>query len=445
MWNFSSRWLRAAVLPACVIAVHAAAAQDATQQAKPARRDTSTVIEIYGFAMADAIYDFEVNNPDWFDVNRPSKLPAFRGEFGGDHRTWFSARQSRFGTKATIPTGNGRPDLKVVFDWDLFGVGTDAGQTTIRPRHMYGQWGKWGAGQTESPFMDLDIFPNIIEYWGPNGMLFFRNVQVFYQPINKPNGTRATIALERPGASADQGRLSDRVELQNVIARFPAPDISAEYRWGMGDRGYVELAGILRWMKWDDVLPDTFDLGGGTTGWGLSLSSNIKPTRRDVIRLQVIYGAGVENYFNDAPVDVGVEAECCNRRRPIEGKALPDFGLAAYLDHTWSKELSSAIGYSTVHIENSNLQAPTAYRNGSYASTNLLWTPIPNVLMGGEFQWGYRTNFGRVLTAGGVVIRPGGAFIPGAVLIPGDQFTANDFRLQFSFKYSFSQTFGEKP
>ena len=133
----------------------------------------------------------------------------------------------------------------MVFDWDLFGVGLDAGQTTIRPRHMYGQWGKFGAGQTESPFMDLDVFPNILEYWGPNGMLFFRNVQLFWEPINKPNGTRVIFALERPGASGDLGTLADREELQNVLPRFPSPDFSGTYRYG-ADWGYVKIGAMLR-------------------------------------------------------------------------------------------------------------------------------------------------------------------------------------------------------
>ena len=31
--------------------------------------------------------------------------------------------------------------------------------------------------------MDIDVFPNSIEYWGPNGMVFFRNVQVRWMPI----------------------------------------------------------------------------------------------------------------------------------------------------------------------------------------------------------------------------------------------------------------------
>ena len=218
------------------------------QSAAKAQPDTATRIEIYGFAQADAIGDFRSNNPDWFDVNRPSKLPAFPDEFGHNGHTWFSARQSRFGAKATIPTSSGK-DIKVVFDWDLFGVGIDAGQTTIRPRHMYGQWGDFGGGQLESPFMDLDVFPNILEYWGPNGMLFYRNVQVFWQPIHREDGTRVTLALERPGASGDGGIYADRIELQNIKARFPMPDLTGEWRikqtWG-----YFKASGSVNGLQY---------------------------------------------------------------------------------------------------------------------------------------------------------------------------------------------------
>jgi hypothetical protein len=389
----------------------------ASAPAKKQQTDTSIKIEIYGFTQGDMINDFKTNNPDWFDVNRPSKLPAFTDEFGHNGHTWLSARQSRFGTKATIPTST-KP-ITVVFDWDLFGVGVDAGQTTIRPRHMYGQWGVFGAGQTESPFMDLDVFPNILEYWGPNGMLFFRNVQFFYEPLNEPNGTRAIIALERPGASGDAGLLSDRVELQNIVARFPVPDISGTYRYA-GNWGYAKIAGIVRWIRWDDVLTtDAFDLNGGVTGWGVSLSGGYKAGKKDLIHAQVVYGAGVENYFNDAPVDVGVRTNLDEPLTPVTGKALPDFGMVLYLDHTWNDHFTSAIGYSRVDIDNSNLQLPEAFKIGQYASTNLLWTPVKNVLIGGEFQWGYRQNH-------------------------SDGFHFDDFRLQFSGKYSFSQTFGGK-
>src|SRR6266700_1490629 len=58
--------------------------------------DTATKVEIYGFAQGDALFDFRRNNPDWFDVNRPSRLPSTREEFGSDKRFAVSARQSRF-------------------------------------------------------------------------------------------------------------------------------------------------------------------------------------------------------------------------------------------------------------------------------------------------------------------------------------------------------------
>lgn len=386
-------------------------------QAPPADKrqaaDTATQIEIYGFAQGDAIFDFKSNDPNWFDVNRPSKLPSVPDQFGKDGHTWLSVRQSRFGTKATIPTG-GDP-IKLTFEWDLFGVGPDAGQTTIRPRHIYGQWGDFGAGQTNSPFMDVDVFPNILDYWGPNGMLFFRNVQFFWQPVHRDDGTRVTFAIERPGASGDAGNAADFIDLENVKPRFPAPDFSGEYRLG-GKFGYVKLGAILRYLAWDDIAPDTFDFSGHAWGWGASLSSGLKLGKSDLLHLQAIYGQGVENYFNDAPVDVGAQRDLDDPRSPVSGKALGDFGMVTYLDHTWSSALTSSIGYSRLDISNSDLQTATAFRDGQYASTNLLWTPFKNVMFGGEFQWAQRKNFGGA--------------------------TFNDYRLQFSGKYSFSYTIG---
>src|SRR5262249_30388833 len=36
---------------------------------------------VYGSAMLDMGYDFKSNDPNWFDVVRPAKLPAFKDEF----------------------------------------------------------------------------------------------------------------------------------------------------------------------------------------------------------------------------------------------------------------------------------------------------------------------------------------------------------------------------
>ena len=36
-----------------------------------------TTLDVYGFAMLDTGYQFNQNDPVWFDVVRPTKLPAF--------------------------------------------------------------------------------------------------------------------------------------------------------------------------------------------------------------------------------------------------------------------------------------------------------------------------------------------------------------------------------
>jgi hypothetical protein len=70
--------------------------------------------------------------------------------------------------------------------------------------------------------------PSVLDYWAPNGMLLYRNVQVFWRPLQ--GATRVTVALERPGVNGDSGIYADRIDLENIRPRFPAPDLTAEYR-----------------------------------------------------------------------------------------------------------------------------------------------------------------------------------------------------------------------
>ena len=380
---------------------------------KPQDPKGESTFEIYGFAMLDAGYQFKQNDPDWFDVVRPVKLPSFPNEFAPNGNTYFGVRQSRLGVKSSTPTKYG--ELKTQFEFELFGTGAQAGQTIFRLRHAYGELGQFGVGQQNSTFMDGDVFPNTIEYWGPNGMVLFRNVQFRWMPLKGRNAV--TIAVERPGASADQGRFADRIELQGVRPHFNLPDLTANVRWTRG-WGHFQVAGLLKRMAWIDTLDDEFDLGGSAVGAGLNLTSVLKFGEHDTGKFAFVFGQGIQNYMNDADVDVGIETNLAagDPRRPIVGKALPMWSFIAYLDHYWNKRFSSSFGYSMMDVDNSDGQAPDAYHRGHYASGNLLYYPWENVLMGGEFIWGRRENF-------------------------LDGFKADDFRIQFSFKYNFSKSF----
>jgi len=393
----------------------AVAAAIAAVAAPAFAQDGSTRLDFSGFAMLDMGYQKNQNHPDWFDTVRPTKLPSFEDEFGADGNFYAGVRQSRFGVRSFTPTEAG--ELRTIFEFELFGTGVDAGQTTFRLRHAWGELGKWGAGQTWSPFMDPDVFPNSVEYWGPNGMVFFRNVQLRFTPWQTDSGSRFMVALERPGASADQGVYADRIELAGVDANFPMPDISAQFR-SAGDWGHFQVAGILRQMEWEDVAPGPgpIDLSGDDLGWGVNVSSNIK-LGNHVLKLQVVYGEGIQNYMNDAPEDVGVRLNPGNPVQPVVGEALPLIGVVAFMDMNWSTKWTSTFGFSFVDIDNSDGQAPNAFKKGQYALANLLYHPTPKVYLGPEIQWGDREN-------------------------NSDGFSSDDLKIQFSARYDFGASVG---
>ena len=398
-WTFLAAAMSLAVLPA-----HAQQGEDRAKQREAG-------FELYGFVMADAIFDVTGIDPTWLGAARPSKLPSFENQFGEKGNFYFGVGQSRIGVKPHVPTPLG--EITAQFDIDMFGTGPDAGQTTIRLRHAYAQLGQFLFGQTESVFMDLDVFPNMVDYWGPTGMVFFRNVQFRWTPVSGKN--QLMFSLERPGASPDAGDYRGRVELQDIRVRFPIPDIAGAYKFGMGDRGYLRVAAIARYTKWDDVGNQPFDLSGNEWGWGANASTNLNLGQKAIFRGQVAYGEGVQNYMNDAPVDL-VPEQTNDPNSPLTAVGLPMFAFSSYLDLNWSPKWTSTVGWSAFQNDNPETQADDAYELGNYGSVNLLWYPVPNFFVGPELIYIGRSNF--------------------------KGFDTDGVRVQISGKYSFSVNWG---
>jgi hypothetical protein len=136
-------------------------------------------------------------------------------------------------------------------------------------------------------------------------------------------------------------------------------------------------------------------------------------------RFQAVYGKGIQNYMNDAPADIGIKNNFSDPVQPVLGVPLPLLGLVAFVDQQWSNKFSSSVGYSGVFIENSDGQDSTAFKRGHYALANLLYYPAENVMMGIELQYGTRENF-------------------------LDGWNTDILKIQFSFRYKFSQIFYRK-
>ena len=381
-------------------------AVSAAPAAAAAPDDSKGRLEVYGFTQADAIYDWDRMDPDWTATLRPSKIPVdcpASAGCGQDGNTVLSVRQSRFGVRGFAPTRLG--ELKTVFEFDLFGVGDDAGETTFRLRQAYGEVGPWLAGQTWSLFMDENVFPNTIDYWGPVGMVFFRNPQLRWTALRDEH-MRFAVAIEGPGAGIDTGKI-DLVDPNLDVAGWTQyPDLTTQLRYA-SDFGHVQAAAVVRSVGYQVTGTQDGNPSGHEFGYGINLSGSLNVLGQDQILWQTVYGRGIANYMNDGGTDLAPDAPT-----DPNAYAVPLFGWLLYYNRTWNDQWTSSIGFSEHRERNARGQAGDAFFIGQYANVNLLYKPIPEMLVGPEFIWGR--------------------------LKEKDGNAADDSRIQFSVKYDFS-------
>ena len=291
--------------------------------------------------------------------------------------------------------------IKTDLSFDLFG---SDGSTSIHWLSIWAEMGMFGVGQTYSNFMDIDVFPNTIDYWGPSGMVFVRNPQFRVTPWSK-DGMSVAFALEAPNSALDTGKISE------ISPDFGAgfegwnrlPDLTAAFRTG-GDWGHFRAAGIVRQVGFQNSLTPDGNPSGTETGYGLNLTGTLKVFGKDQINGGLVWGKAVASYMNDGGVDLAPG-------QGLRAEAVESFGWLAYYNHYWSDKWSTAFGFSQHTQDNTDGQTGSAFKRGSYGNVNLLWTPWKSVLTGLEFVWGE--------------------------LEQKDGQSATDYRLQYSTKVTF--------
>ncbi len=357
-------------------------------------------LEISGKVQLDFIYDFDRVDPDWNATLRPSTIPVnCPGDpgCGEDGETVFSVRQTSLGFKAFVPTTAG--ELKAEVSFDLFSTG--GGQTSARLLNAWGALGnRIGLGQYYTLFMNQDAFPNVVDYWGPNGMVFVRNPQIRYLAYEK-EGLKLAFSLEAPNAAIDTGKVADIDPALNVRSHTQWPDAVGKLSWDQ-DWGHFQVAGVLRSVGFE-TLGDDVD-SDEELGWGVNVSGWLKVGAKNRLIGQVVYGEGIASYMNDGGVDLAPSSS-------LKAETVKTLGAFVYYDHYWNDKWSSSVGASIHRQDNTGGQLPTAYKEGLYASANILWYPAKNVLTGVEFLWGR--------------------------LEQNDGESGDDFRVQFSGQYKY--------
>jgi hypothetical protein len=99
---------------------------------------------------------------------------------------------------------------------------------------------------------------------------------------------------------------------------------------------------------------------------------------------------------------------------PLKGELIPVTGAVLFYDFDWNDKRTSTVGYSVLDLDYAGTAAlEKTFRKGQYALANIQYHPFPNLMGGAELQWLKRDNF-------------------------EDGFSYDSWRIQLSFRYSYS-------
>jgi len=264
---------------------------------------TDVSIRIYGFAELNYIHDFKGDNSDIDYATFAPYMPVNGAiDSARKNRDYLTARTSRLGVEAGTPTRYGVLGVKLEGDFNneprtgntaLYG--TDGNIFTqqatssygFRVRHAYGQFGGLLAGMTWSTFMDVDNYPETVDYNGPIGNTFIRQPVIRYT-YGTPDYGSFTVAAENSSSY-----VYDATGSTIVTSLSRMPDFVV--RWDKGFQwGAMSVRGVTQELRFDD--------GAGTKaaqrGWGAGASALIKTWGRDFITVGLTYGDGIGRYLN---------------------------------------------------------------------------------------------------------------------------------------------------
>lgn len=336
---------------------------------------TDTMFKIGGSARLDAIMDLGNNgNPNQFV---PSTIPV-PGEAGwdGGERSTLHAKGTRlsFELRRPVPWDS---NLRIYTEYDFFDD-TTSNSMKFRARHFYGQAWNFLIGQTFSAFMDVDAFPDVVDYQGPNGIVNKRQPQIRYTlPLYDREKTKFNIfaSIEQPDAKLDT---SDDTFPGGVSTVNHVPDGIAGFRWE-GTLGHVQGAGLFRELSFEsDNGPS-----GDRFGWGATFGGALNVFEKDKLTAQVTYGDGVARYINDLSGE-NLDAAIENDRL----ESVPVFAAMAGYTHHWNDHWRSTISGGYVKVDAPATLDRFTIDNTLYGSANLMWHPTTSFRMGLEYLYG---------------------------------------------------------
>jgi outer membrane DcaP-like protein len=359
----------------------------------------------YGFVRLDAIYDFRpMASTDSF-VTSAIPVPQGRGQ-----NFVMTPRYTRFGFDTETPLKVNDWTLKTRIEMDFFNGNTSGlfGSFPLRLRFAWADFGPFLIGQAASLFMDYDVFPNVLDYQGPGGMVLMRQpIAAIHFPVFKK--AEVSFGVEQPYSDIQWNEGGGWIlNPQTGIITTPGvgrnvqdfPDVTGNVRYE-GDYGHMQAAGILRKLTFQpgpgdsalDELGYGFNLTGTFHPWaclhGIPRSGECaSPLSKSRFLYQFAAGHGINRYIQDVN-GLGLDAtfDAANGFRTI-----PSYGWFVAYEHWWTKRLISNFTYGQNACDLTDTLPGSTYERANYVSANIIWLPMERMGVGLEYLYGFRKN-----------------------------------------------------
>lgn len=341
--------------------------------------NTKVMIRFNAKPRVDFTYDTgNTGNPDRFVT---WQIPVAGNPLEGGGPVFnVNARASQLMIDARAPEIAGDPQF--YYQNDFFGSG--GGEFPYRIQQLYGRIYNITLGQTYSVFEDPSIWPDTVDYEGPNSMIFGRWPLLRYKlPLG--DDYALNFGVEQPDAVPSNYffvNSSGQFVEEPITGTNRMPDFALSGRWERDDVGHLQLSSVFR-----DIGARSVNLGIGehVFGWGLNLAGSVVVFGRDDLRAQLTYGHGIGRYGNDtgfSKTDAAFDPQG-------DLVALPYFGAFIGYTHRWSQTWRSTVTYGFVDMDNQPSQGPNAYRQTDYASANVVWQMRQRLSVGLEGLYGH--------------------------------------------------------
>jgi hypothetical protein len=215
-------------------------------------------------------FTYDTQNPG--DDNRfvPALIPVLGDpNQGGGPVFNANSKGSQLIIDVRAPEMAGSP--RFYYQNDFFGSGS--AEFNYRLQQLYGSIYNVTVGQTFSPFEDPDIWPDTVDYEGPNSMIFARFPLVRYK-----------LDLAE-GWSANGGLTESNTQVSNfdgepVSGVDHAPDFAFNLRGESADLGHIQFSTVFRDLGAKDPTFGTNSCSAGGSTWPATCSSRCRGSRR---------------------------------------------------------------------------------------------------------------------------------------------------------------------